>query len=355
MPERLSVIIPALNEAASLPALLAALAAQTRRPDEVIVADAGSQDGTDELAHAQGARVVPGGRPAAGRNAGARAATGVLLLFLDADVRPQPDFIARLLSEFAREGCAIATCLLEPPGEALADRILAEATNVYLQVVQPFSPHAPGWCILVRRAIHEAIGGFDESLKLAEDHDYVQRAAQVGDFGVLSGVRLAVSMRRLEKEGLTRLAFKYLWCEMHALAGRPIYSTPFEYEFGSFEPAARESAGETAGETAGARWRRLIDVEQLREQLGRFDNPLQRLSAGSVGRLESLLRIDWLDATRDRFRLALDTNDLMILYRYLRRREALLRLNDRTLRERLARHLQTDAIRESIRLWISGR
>lgn len=103
----LSVIIPTLNEIAYLPHLLDALAMQTRLPDEIIVADAGSKDGTAELAQSRGVRVMHGGMPAVGRNAGARAAKGDLLLFLDADVLPPPDFIARVLEEFEQKktGC----------------------------------------------------------------------------------------------------------------------------------------------------------------------------------------------------------------------------------------------------------
>ena len=88
---KVSVIIPTLNESAYLPALLDALRGQTRPPDEVIVADAGSTDGTVELVQAHGARVVPGGMPAVGRNAGAQVAIGDLFLFFDADVLPPPD------------------------------------------------------------------------------------------------------------------------------------------------------------------------------------------------------------------------------------------------------------------------
>ena len=83
----LSVVIPTLNEEATLPGLLDALGAQSRPPDEIIVADAGSTDGTPELARARGARLVRGGRPGPGRNAGARAAVGDLLLFLCANGR----------------------------------------------------------------------------------------------------------------------------------------------------------------------------------------------------------------------------------------------------------------------------
>lgn len=145
---------------------------------------------------------------------------------------PPPNFIAQALKEFIESGYDVATCLIEPLSDDPADRVLTEATNLFLQVVQYLVPHAPGFCILVRRHIHEAIGGFDESAKMAEDHDYVQRAAKIGTFGVLTGVRLPVSTRRIQKEGLTRLALKYMWAEMHALAGKPVYSMPFEYEFG---------------------------------------------------------------------------------------------------------------------------
>ena len=254
-------------------------------PDEIIVADAGSKDDTRALAEAAGARVVQGGRPGPGRNAGARAATGDLFLFLDSDVLPGPDFIANALAEFERGGYGVATTLNEPLSDSASDQIIMEATNLYLQVVQHISPHAPGYCIFCRRAIHEAIGGFDEKVKLAEDHDYVQRAAQLGEFGVLTHARIAVSMRRIEKEGLARLAFKYLWCEMYALAGKPIYSTPFEYEFGAFGPAIV-----TAGAAAPGASHRLIDIGQLREQLGRFDNPLLRLNTAALARLDRLLQ-----------------------------------------------------------------
>jgi glycosyltransferase involved in cell wall biosynthesis len=344
--DRLSVIIPALNEAGHLPALLEALNAQTLKPDEIIVADAGSKDGTPELARERGAIVVPGGRPGPGRNAGARAASGDVLFFLDADVVPSSDFIGNALAEFRREGYAVATCLIEPLTDAPADRVIAEFTNLYLQVVQSFSPHAPGFCILVRREVHQAIGGFDESVKLAEDHDYVQRAAEHGEFGVITDAHIAVSMRRLEKEGLTKLAFKYLWCEMHALAGKPIYATPFEYEFGAHRPA-----------TAPPDTRRLIDIGQLRQQLGRFENPLQHLSQGGLGDLDDMIRRE-MDAARERFRLPLDPPDLDAMQRYLRRRLALIRRTGRPLRRTLAK-FQQKRINESIRLldlnWLRSR
>ncbi|PKO22587.1 MAG: glycosyl transferase family 2 [Chloroflexi bacterium HGW-Chloroflexi-1] len=305
---RLSVIIPTLNEAAYLPGLLAALAAQSRPADEIIVADAGSTDGTAELARGRGARVVRGGMPAAGRNAGARAATGDLFLFLDADVVPPPDFIARAMEEFEREGYAIATSLIAALDNDLVDQVIAEATNLYCLVIQPISPHAPGFCILVQRAIHEKIGGFDESLRLSEDHDYARRASQYGEFGILTSTRIPVSTRRVEKEGLVGLGLKYAWCEMYALAGKPLRAAPFEYEFGAFGPPSASAD------------RPLIDVDALRQRLGRFANPLQRFSRSGREQLNRWMEIKAGQLTHERFRQLLARRDLNTLNRYLQAR-----------------------------------
>ncbi|MCR4427453.1 MAG: glycosyltransferase [Firmicutes bacterium] len=308
---RLSVIIPTLNEATYLPILLDALAAQTRPPDEIIVADAGSCDGTAELAQERGARVVHGGMPAAGRNAGARVATGNLFLFLDADVVPPSDFIARAVEEFEGEGYAIATSLITALDGDLVDQIAAEATNLYLLAMRPISPHAPGFCILVQRAIHEKIGGFDETLRLSEDHDYARRATRYGKFGILTTTRIPVSMRRVEKEGLAGLGLKYAWCEMYALAGKPVRAIPFEYEFGAFGPPSASAN------------RPLIDVDELRQQLGRFANPLQRFSRSGREQLTRWVEIDAGQLTRERIRRLLARRDLDTWHRFLQQRLAL--------------------------------
>ncbi len=345
MTKTVSIIIPTLNEAAYLPGLLNALSGQTRLPDEIIVADAGSVDGTAELARRCGARVVRGGMPGVGRNAGARAAMGDVFLFFDADVLPPPDFVERALDEFAREGYAVATCPIAALGGDLVDRIIIQATNLYLQVVQPISPRAPGFCILACREVHQAIDGFDESLKMSEDHDYVRRASQYGEFGVLTSTRIPVSMRRLEKEGLTRLALKYLWCEMYALAGKPVRSTPFEYEFGTHRPAVPPTGHFP------------IDIAELRAQLGRFENPTQRLSRVGLEQLRRLGELDSVEATRERLRLLLEWHDLDALDRYLQQRLALIPRDRTSLRETWSKLKMLPA--ESIRLlepdWLRSR
>lgn len=105
---KLSVIIPARNEAANLPILLESLRTQTRPPDEIICVDDGSSDGTAAIAAAFGAKVIsiadkPDGwvGKAWACQQGAQSANGELLLFVDADVVLGPDAIARLLATYA--------------------------------------------------------------------------------------------------------------------------------------------------------------------------------------------------------------------------------------------------------------
>jgi len=81
----LSIIIPTLNEEKYLPFLLSSIKEQNFKDYEIILSDAGSEDRTIEIAKSYGCRVVKGGLPAKGRNQGARAAAGDLLLFLDSD------------------------------------------------------------------------------------------------------------------------------------------------------------------------------------------------------------------------------------------------------------------------------
>jgi glycosyltransferase involved in cell wall biosynthesis len=321
-----SVVIPALNEAKELPGLLEALSQQTCPVMEMIVADAGSTDGTLELARFFGARVVPGGKPAVGRNAGAVVAQGDLFLFLDADVLPARDFVEKFVNSFEKHRLDAAIPLMSPLSERQSDLLLCDAANLYLQIVQVVSPHAPGSCILARRSVHQSVGGFDESVLMAEDHDYAQRIARQGRFGVVRDVYLPTSARRLEKEGLAKLALKYLYCELHALAGKPIHSLPFEYEFGNFERLPAKFT--------------LVDIGRLRIRLRRLINPLLLLTQQGLATFETLVRQHVSFDELERYLLSLNPTDVKVLRRYLGMRQSMLRRQTHAGLARTMRQLQ---------------
>lgn len=237
-----SIVIPTKNEEQRLPVLLQALQNQEGIELEVIVADAHSTDQTAASARAFGAEVVEGGMPGPGRNAGAKHATGEWICFHDADVLPQgTDFYARALAIFVEEKADFGTARMVPDGNRRRDRLWHWLYHLYVWATARFFPHAPGGCIFVKRALHERVGGFDETVVFAEDMEYVQRLKKAGGkFAYLADIPLEMSVRRLRKEGYLGIAWKYIVAEVYMRFVGPIRKEIFTYEFGY----AKEAKGE---------------------------------------------------------------------------------------------------------------
>ncbi len=229
----LAIVIPTKNEEQFLPILFASIQEQTLQPNEIIIADAGSTDKTRTIAQSFGARVVEGGLPGPGRNRGAAVVTSDIILFLDADViLQQKTFLEEALREFEARSLDIATADIVLPRGGLYDQATHRFYNAYARFCGSLYPHAPGFCIFVRRSLHEAIGGFDETVQFCEDHEYAHRAAKKGTFGFLDSVRIAVTTRRQERDGRFVMAIKYIFAEIHTLLLGPIRHDKFKYGFG---------------------------------------------------------------------------------------------------------------------------
>ncbi len=204
---RVAVVIPAKNEAQYLPALLTALLRQTKIPDEIIVADAGSTDGTREIALGfAGVKVVPGGIAAVGRNAGVKASTAEIILFLDADaIIEGHDWLEKAVTEFVARKFDLVTCDVAVKGGTVLDKLSFKFYNRYVRLWGARHPHPIGTMMMVWRKVHNEIKGFDTAVTFAEDHDYGLRVRDAGyKFGVLNSVKVGITMRRQEKIGRLR-------------------------------------------------------------------------------------------------------------------------------------------------------
>lgn len=208
----LSIIIPTLNEADYLPYLLNSIKRQnlTDRNYEIIIADAGSKDGTKKISEREGCFVIEGGLPAIGRNKGAEFAKGKMLLFLDADVILPPDFFKKALKEFQKRRLDIASCFVLPLSNQAIDDILYGIGNFYYELNQYIKPQAPGYCIFIKKELHNKLNGFDEEIKIGEDWDYITRASQLGKFKFLRNTKIPLSMRRFERDGRLNVSLQRL-------------------------------------------------------------------------------------------------------------------------------------------------
>ena len=194
MPEfrRVSVIVPAHNEAGFIPRVLQAVIDQ--RPAgvelEVIVVDDGSTDGTAQAARGAGAEVLElGGRgnPAAARNRGAAAATGDPLVFLDSDCIPADGWLAALLAAHERGATVVGGALDLPAGLPASARCDYYCGWYLVHSKRPAGPvrHHPPPNLSVRRAAFFATSGFTERQPLSYTNEEREWQAELQRAGHL--------------------------------------------------------------------------------------------------------------------------------------------------------------------------
>ena len=208
LPERasVSVIVPTWNEARYLPALLDSLRAQTRSPLEILVADSGSTDGTQELARAAGATVLEGDRkgPGEGRNRGAHAARGDILVFVDADCIVPVNLVEAIVAALDAADVVGGATGFAPAEGTVAERALFLLANGYQRALTLWGlPHNAGFCFFFRRPAFEALGGIRDEMLLNETHDIALRSRTLGRFVILPQ-RVQTSMRRFRNYGRLR-------------------------------------------------------------------------------------------------------------------------------------------------------
>jgi glycosyltransferase involved in cell wall biosynthesis len=224
----LSIIIPTLNEEEYLPVLLNQIKKQNFKDLEIIVADGGSKDKTVEIAKQFGCIITKGGNPAQGRNGGAKIAKGDVFLFMDADNIYLPDnFLEKLLNEFKKRNLGVASFPIYPKGNWF-DKFAYGLYNWWVKITQKFLAYATN-SVLVKREVFERVGGFDEDIKIAEDHDFAKRSAKISKFGFIETEPVLTSTRRFERDGRLKTYLKYFLAGLYMSFLGPIKSDIFKY------------------------------------------------------------------------------------------------------------------------------
>jgi rSAM/selenodomain-associated transferase 2 len=197
---KLSIVVPVLDEADRLEALLAELARDCPGV-EVVVADGGSRDGSLEIAaRTPGVGLVSSNRSRARQmNAGALRAPGEILLFLHADTRLPSGAAEAVHRAFADPSVVYGRFDVRFDSPGAAFRLIARLMNVRSRLT--------GICtgdqaIFVRREAFERLGGYPD-IALMEDIELTRRLKRIGRFAPL-GLRVTTSARRWEQNGVAR-------------------------------------------------------------------------------------------------------------------------------------------------------
>jgi glycosyltransferase involved in cell wall biosynthesis len=186
-----SVVVPVLNERLHIEGLVKALLAQTRIPDEIVIADGGSTDGTREILEELAAieprlRVVDGpGGIAENRNAAIRAATHDIIACTDAGCLPEPQWLEELTRPF-RLGADFVPGMYRPEGPNLKSTV---AGLVLMSVPGEFDPRefVPGGSSQAfTKSAWEAVGGFPEGLPAGEDTLFGLALREGGFIGIFA-------------------------------------------------------------------------------------------------------------------------------------------------------------------------
>lgn len=171
-----SLIATVLNEAASLSGLLDSIAAQSRRPDEIIFVDGGSTDATVSILESHAGRlpitvlVEPGCNISQGRNVAIRAAGGDIIAVTDAGVRLHPDWLAELLAPFeADPETQVVAGFFLPDVDTPFEVAMGATVLPALSDIDPATFLPSSRSVAFRASAWERAGGYPEWLDFCED------------------------------------------------------------------------------------------------------------------------------------------------------------------------------------------
>jgi glycosyltransferase involved in cell wall biosynthesis len=238
-PLKISAIVCAYNEERVLPAALHSLFSQTRVPDEVIVVNNASTDRTRAVAE-RFADVIVVDEPDKGlvkaRAAGARAATGDILVYIDADCRAPVMLVERMERRFLRAPGTVGVTgpyrfydwdWIGVAGARAYDYSLAPFAQFVAHDVLRIGALLYGGNFALRRVALEAIGGFDTSIEFhGEDTNLGRRLTPIGRVALCQDCWVWTSARRYRAMGKAAVFSVYVrnfWSEI--LRHRPADGT----------------------------------------------------------------------------------------------------------------------------------
>lgn len=184
---KVSLVSTVLNEGGSVGDLIRAIESQTREPDEIVIVDGGSKDGTPQALAVWASRnprvvvkSVPGANISAGRNAAIREAAGPVIAVTDAGGTPEPGWLAALAAPFEEEDVDVVMGFYRPDPRSAFERVFSCLNLPDPWEVDPARFMPSSRSVAFTKAAWEKAGGYPEWLDIGEDMLFNHRLVALG-------------------------------------------------------------------------------------------------------------------------------------------------------------------------------
>ncbi|OGU10445.1 MAG: hypothetical protein A2X61_06185 [Ignavibacteria bacterium GWB2_35_12] len=221
----ISVIIPVLQEEKLIESTLKLYSVELRNKYniEVIVSDGGSSDRTLGIAEKYADIIIKHNGNhrqtiAEGRNKGAEASKGDVLVFINGDTFPQnPEHFFQFIHKWCNENTlygkasALACPVYVAPGEILfKDKIFYKLHNFYIWLlISVGMGMGRGECQIIKREEFFSVGGYNPTIAAGEDFDLFRRISKIGKLGFAKEILVYESPRRFRKYGYLRILLSW--------------------------------------------------------------------------------------------------------------------------------------------------
>ncbi len=234
-----SIIVPTLNEEDFLPKLLKNLKKQKEKNFEVIIVDGFSKDNTEKVCLSY-IKEIPINfykvkrSVSFQRNFGATKAKGKYLIFLDADASVSAGFSNSLKKYILKNKGLVLIPYIVPDEKTTEAQFIFKVSNLLPELSHNIGkPFSKGGHMIWEKNFFNLVGGFNEKLFMAEDHNIIEKAQKWGvKVRFLQKIRVKISLRRMRREGRLTMFYKSLLSVGHLLIKGDIKNKIFEYEMG---------------------------------------------------------------------------------------------------------------------------
>lgn len=222
----LSIIIPTYNEEENIAQLLDRLNSQKSETDEIIVVDGYSKDRTAEIARQKGAKVIQQEKKGIGlaKTEGAKHASNSLLVHLDCDCIPHPDFLNRIKLHFS-DPHLVAVCgvdLYHSESRFWKTMYNLYSVPVFWLANAAHKVSGKYWLAAnnnaIRKDIFMSVGGYRSVV--CEDNDLMKRLPSCKNVRYDSGLVVTLSDRRFRQDGFIRTVLLWAYANIRVWIGR---------------------------------------------------------------------------------------------------------------------------------------